>query len=233
VRDIDSLKREVIKKLEELSDPKVAEGIAKYGIKTSKIYGVSIPNLRKIAKEIGKNHRLALALWEINTRETRIIACLIDDPKEVTEEQLETWVSEFDNWEICDQCCSNLFEKTKYAYDKAIEWASRKEEFVKRAGFVLMARLALKGKKIEDNAFEDFFQIIKRESKDEREYVKKAISWALRQIGKRNLELNKRAIEVAKELLKIDSMSAQWIAREALKELTSERIQNKLRKSLS
>jgi len=155
---------------------------------------------------------------------------MIDEPNKVTEEQIEKWVKEFDYWEICDQCCSNLFEKTNFAYKKAVEWASRKEEFVKRAGFVLMARLALKGKNLEDRVFEEFFSIIKKEATDEREYVKKAISWALRQIGKRNLKLNKKAIDVANEILDIDSKSARWIAKDVLRELTSDKIQERLQR---
>lgn len=203
---------ELIRRLESLSDPSAVKGMAKYGITPEKAYGVPIPVLRKIAREIGVNHELSRKLWELNIRETRILASMIADPKKVTEEHMEKWVREFDYWEICDQCCINLFKKTRFAYKKAVEWSSRKEEFVKRAGFTLMACLAVSDKKASNEKFEEFLSIIKRESRDKRNYVKKAVNWALRQIGKRNPYLNKKAIETAKEILKIDSKTAKWIA---------------------
>ena len=189
---------DILRKLEALSDPKAVEGMAKYGITPGRTYGVSIPNLRKIAKEIGTNHELAQQLWESGSRETRILASMIDDPEMVTEEQMETWAKDFGYWEICDQCCQNLFGNTEFAYQKCIEWSSNEQEFVKRAGLVLMSRLAFKYEKAEDKQFEGFFAILKREATDNRNYVKKAVNWALRQIGKRNLNLNKMAIDTAR-----------------------------------
>ena len=221
---------EILKRLKILSNPKAAKGMARYGITPKKTYGVSIPNLRKIAKEIGVNHELALKLWEIDTRETRILASMIDDPKLVTESQMEEWVKDFDYWEICDQVCQNLFSKTEIAYKKAIEWSKREEEFVKRAGFALMAWLAFKDKNADDGKFEEFFPAIKWGSTDNRNYVKKAVSWALRQIGKRNKNLNEKAIKLAKEIQEMDSKAAKWVARDVLKELTSEKIQERLKK---
>ena len=135
--------KNIIKKLKSLSNTEAIIGMARYGITPENIYGVSIPNLRKIAKEIGISHKLTQQLWGTNIRETRILASMIEDLKVVTEGQIEGWVKEFDYWEICDQCCMNLFEKTRFAYKKAIEWSSKEKEFVKRAGFVLMARLAV------------------------------------------------------------------------------------------
>lgn len=220
--------KDIINKLESLSNPGVIAGMARYGITPENTYGVSIPNLRKIAKEIGISNKLAQQLWNTNIRETKILASMIDDPKMVTEEQIEGWVKEFNYWEICDQCCMNLFEKTNFAYKKAIEWSSREKEFVKRAGFVLMARLAVSDKKADDKRFEKFFPIIKREATDDRNYVKKAVNWALRQIGKRNLNLNGKAIKIAKEIQKMDSKIAKWIASDALRELTSDTVQKKL-----
>jgi len=220
----------IIEKLKSLSNPKAIEGMAKFGITPKRTFGVSIPNLRKIAKEIGINHSLATSLWQTNLRETMILASMIDDPELVTEEQMEDWVKGFDYWEICDQVCQNLFTYTKFAYQKAIEWSKRDEEFVKRAGFALMAWLAFKDKKAKDEQFEVFFPIIKRESTDNRLLVKKAVNWALRQIGKRNLNLNKKAIETAREIQKVDSKSAKWVASDAIRELTSEAIQERLRK---
>jgi len=221
---------EIVDKLKSLSDPKAVEGMAKFGITPKNAYGVSIPDLRKLAKKIGKNHNLALQLWGIDTRETRILASMIDEPDLVTEEQMESWAKEFDYWEICDQVCMNLFAYTKFAYGKALEWSKRKEEFVKRAWFALMAWLAFKDKKADDAKFEEFFMAIKEESTDDRTYVKKAVNWALRQIGKRNLDLNKKAIEVAREIQKKDSKTARWIARDALRELTSKKVQERLKK---
>jgi len=220
---------DILKKLESLSNPKAIEGMAKYGITPEKIYGVSIPNLRRIAKEIGTDHELAQQLWASGIRETRILASMIDNPEIVTEEQMERWVKDFDYWEICDQCCQNLFEKTKFGYQKAIEWSSNDKEFVKRAGFVLMARLAVKDKRAGDGQFERFLQIISREATDDRNFVKKAVNWALRQIGKRNLNLNQKAIETAKEIQKIDSRSAKWIASDAIRDLISKAAQERLR----
>jgi 3-methyladenine DNA glycosylase AlkD len=221
--------KNILKRLKALSNPKAIEGMAKFGITPKRTFGVSIPNLRKIAKEIGKDHELAQKLWELNIRETRILASMIADPKLLTEEQMENWVNEFDYWEICDQVCQNLFTYTKFAYQKAIEWSKRDEEFVKRAGFALMAWLAFKDKEAKDEQFEKFLPIIKREATDNRNFVKKAVNWALRQIGKRNLSLNKKAIKLARQIQKIDSKSAKWIAKDAIKELTSKAIQERLK----
>ena len=155
---------------------------------------------------------------------------MVDDPEVVTEEQMERWVKDFDSWDICDQCCSNLFDKTKLAYRKAVQWSGRNEEFVKRAGFVLMAVLAVHDKEMNDREFTKFLSIIRRKATDDRNFVKKAVNWALRQIGKRNLNLNGMAIKTAKEIREIDSRAAKWIASDALRELTSQAIQVKFYK---
>jgi len=220
---------DILERLKSLSDAKAVEGMAKYGITPGKAYGVSIPELRRIARKVGKDHGLAQRLWESDIRETQILASMIDEPETVTEAQMGSWVEEFDYWEICDQCCMNLFEKTKFAYRKAIEWSSNDREFIKRAGFVLMARLAVGDKKADDREFVEFLPIIKRESTDSRNFVKKAVNWALRQIGKRNLALNEMAIKTANEIQQMDSTSARWIASDALRELTGEAVQNRLR----
>lgn len=219
----------VLKKLNSLSDAKAVEGMAKYGITPDKTYGVSIPDLTRIAKEIGVDHGFAQRLWKMGIRETRILASMVDDPKMVTEEQMEKWVKDFDYWEICDQCCMKLFRKTRFAYRKCVEWSSDEREFVKRAGFVLMVCLAVSDKEADDKQFERFLPIIKKEASDNRNFVKKAVSWALRQIGKRNLSLNRKAIETAKEIQKIDSTAAKWIASDAIRELTSKTVQERLR----
>ncbi|MBD3180894.1 DNA alkylation repair protein [Candidatus Poribacteria bacterium] len=223
--------KDILEKLASLSNPGAVAGMERYGISTKyKAYGISIPNLRKMARKIGKDHSLALKLWASDIHEAKILASMIDEPKEVSESQLEKWVTGFDNWEICDQCCMNLFEDIDTAYQKCFEWSERSEEFVKRAGFVLMARLAVSDKKAEDCKFQQFFPVIKRESDDNRNYVKKAVNWALRQIGKRNRNLNKQAIKVAEEMLEIESQSAYWIASNTLKELNSQVVQERISK---
>jgi 3-methyladenine DNA glycosylase AlkD len=219
---------EIIYKLEELSNPKDIDGMARFGITPQRTYAVRIPELRKIAKRVGKDHRLAKKLWELDYRETKILACMIEDPKLVSSEQMDNWVMEFDFWEICDQCCMNLFRKTSFAYQKIFEWSTHEEEFVKRAAFTLIAVLAVHDKKASDSKFERFFPIIIRESTDDRNYVKKAVNWALRHIGKKNISLNKKAIEIALEIHDFDSKSARWIASDALRELKSEKVKKRL-----
>ncbi len=220
---------EILQRLKSLANPESVKGMARFGIKPGKVFGVSIPDLRRLAKQIGKNHILAGQLWLSGIHEARILAGMVDDPEQVTESQMERWAKDFDSWDLCDQCCSNLFDKTVFAYPKAIEWSERRQEFVKRAGFVLMAVLAVHDKAAEDDQFTQFFLIIKREARDERNFVKKAVNWALRQIGKRNRALNQAAIDVGKEIKTIDSRTARWIAGDALRELTSEKVKSRLR----
>ncbi len=221
---------EILKKLKSMSDSENREGMKRFGINIENAFGVRIWDLRKIAKEIGADHQLAADLWETKNHEAMLLACLIDDPKQVTEKQMESWVKDFDSWDICDICCSNLFDQTQWAYKKAFEWSEREEEYVKRAGFVLIAALSVHDKKAGDKEFEQFFPVIKREATDERNFVKKAVNWALRQIGKRNKQLNKKAIKEAEKIKKIDSRAAKWIASDALRELKSEKIQKRLNK---
>lgn len=218
----------IIVKLKSLSDPEAVKGMARFGINPENTYGVSVPNLRKMAKEIRIDHNLAEQLWASGIHEARILASMVDDPKLTTEEQMDTWARDFDSWDVCDQCCMNLFDKTEFAYQKAAEWSKREEEFIKRAGFALMATLAVHDKKATDEEFLRFMPMIKRESADRRNFVKKAVNWALRQIGKRNLNLNKMAISTAEEILEIDSKSARWIAADAIRELTGEAVQKRL-----
>lgn len=220
---------EIIKRLKAKANSENVKGMARFGINPDNTLGVSIPEIRKMAKDIGKNHKLALELWDSGIHEARLLAGFIDEVDKVSEMQMEKWVKDFDSWDVCDQVCSNLFDKTVFSYKKAMEWTERDEEFVKRAGFVLMAALSVHDKKESDGKFLRLLPIIKRESKDERNFVKKAVNWALRQIGKRNLRLNKAAINTAKEIQKINSKAAKWIASDAIKELTSAAIQVRLR----
>ena len=222
--------REVIKKLKSFSNPKNLAGMVRFGISSHNTLGVSMPIVRNIAKEIGRDHKLAQQLWNSGIHEARILAGLIDESDKVTNKQMEEWVTDFDSWDVCDQICFNLFDKTKFAEQKINEWSKREEEFVRRTGFALMASLALHDKQAEDKKFEKFFPIIKKYSIDERNFVRKAVNWALRQIGKRNLALNKKAIKTAREIQKIDAKSAKWIANNAIRELTSEAVQKRLKK---
>jgi len=221
---------EIISYLRKKGNPKDVEGMAKYGISAKYVFGVRMPILRDLAKKIGKNHELALKLWNTEIREARILATLIAEPEKTSEEQMEQWVLDFDSWEICDQCCANLFIHTPFAYEKALEWSKREEEFVKRAGFSLMAYIAMRDKKAPSHLFDSFLERIKEESIDGRNYVKKAVNWALRQIGKRNSELHKKAIVTANKILQINEKSAKWIAKDALNELKSEKILKKIYK---
>ena len=219
---------EVLKQLESMADPAAVAGMAKFAVGGQHTLGISIPTLRQMAKEIGKNHDLAQQLWTSGIHEARLLATMIDLPKQVTEEQMETWAKDFDSWDVCDQCCLNLFRQTPFAQQKVVEWSSRPEEFVKRASFALMATLAVHDKKAADEVFMAYLSLIKRESVDERNFVKKAVNWALRQIGKRNRNLNQHAIETAQEIQQMDSKSARWIAADALRELTGDKVQQRL-----
>ncbi|TFG35821.1 MAG: DNA alkylation repair protein [Parcubacteria group bacterium] len=214
---------QIIKKLKSHSNPKNVEGMERFGINPHNTLGVSMPLLRRTAKEIGKDHELAQGLWNSGIHEAKILAALIDDPKLVNSKQMEKWVRDFDSWDVCDQTCMNLFDKTPFAYQKALKWAKEKKEFVRRAGFVLMATLSVHDKKAKDKDFIKFFPLIKKFSTDERNFVRKADNWALRQIGKRNHSLNKKAIRLAEEIQKIDSKSARWIAGDAIRELKAKR----------
>lgn len=210
------------------ANPEAVQGMARYGINPHHNYGVSVAELRKLAREIGRDHELALRLWDAGIHETRLLATIIDEPKKVTGEQMEAWVNDFDSWDICDQCCNNLFHKTPLAYDKAFAWSQREAEFVRRAGFVLMTTLAVHDKKQDDAVFLRFLPLVKSGASDERNFVKKAVNWVLRQIGKRNPALNRAAIALATEIQAMDSAAARWIARDALRELTSPAVQQRL-----
>ena len=222
--------KEIIENLESLANPANVAGMARYGISSASTLGVPMPALRKMAKEIGSRHDLAEELWRSGIHEARILAALIDDPGEVTDEQMERWVPDIDSWDVCDQLCSNLFSRTNLAFTKAATWSGRPETFVKRAGFVLMACLAVHDKKADDACFAAFFPLILRESVDDRNFVKKAVNWSLRQIGKRNLVLNGLAVATARKISEIDAKSARWIAADAIRELTDEKAWYRWRK---
>ena len=223
-----TLAEQIIAALNNLANPANVAGMARFGIKAENTLGVTMPVLREMAKPYRNNHELALELWQSGIHEARIMASLVDNPKEVTIEQMETWTAEFDSWDVCDQVCSNLWEKTPYAYDKAIEWSRREDEFVKRAGFVLMARSVVGRKNPSPAQMAVIFAEIERGSTDKRNFVKKAVNWALRQIGKSSIELNRMAIETAERIARIDSPPARWTAADALRELKSGTVQQRL-----
>ena len=219
---------EVVAELKRYESPANREGMSKFGINTRSALGVEVNVLRKMAKDIGKDQALSQQLWDTGIHEARILATIVADPSRVTSEQMDDWVNDLDSWDLCDQCCGDLLTKVPFAYQKCIEWSSGEKEFVKRAGFVLMARLAVRDKKAEDGRFSAFLPIIEREAGDERNMVKKAVNWALRQIGKRNSHLNELAIQTAREMIGKDSKSARWIASDAIRELKSPAVQRRL-----
>lgn len=214
----------VIGILKRKENPGNLAGMARYGINTEKAFGISMPVLRDIAKTIGKNHELATGLWKTGFHEARIIAALIDEPKKVTIFQMNDWVNDFNSWDVCDQTCSSLFDKTPFAYEMAHSWSREKKEYVKRAGFVMMAALAVHDKKAPDEKLLQFLPVIERESTDERNFVKKAVNWALRQIGKRSAFLHQHAIITAQKIAEQDSKTARWIASDAIRELNDQKI---------
>ncbi len=194
-------------------------GMARYGINVEHALGVPMPVLRKLGKKVGRDHALALELWASGVHEVRILATLVDDPARVTQRQMERWARQFDSWDVCDQTCQNLFRYTPFAFDKAAEWARAKPEFVRRAGFALMAGLAVKAKAARDAQFEAFLPLIEEMAGDDRNFVKKAVNWALRQIGKRSPRLRTKAVAAAVRIRRQDSRPARWIASDALREL--------------
>ena len=221
---------DVIVKLKSRARPEHLEKMAKYGIPIEQRLCIPVPDLRKLAKEIGTDHKLAMGLWRTGIGEARMLAAMIDDPDKLTEEQMEDWVKDIDSWDICDQVCMDLFRKNQLAWEKILDWSKREEEFVKRTAFSLIASLALHDKRAADEKFHELLPTIVREAVDERNFVKKGVNWALRNIGKRNLNLNKTAVNTAKEIQRLDSKAARWIASDAIRELESDAIQNRLRK---
>ena len=219
---------DITKELNAKARPDQLAGMARYGMAIEKRLGVSIPEIRKTAKKIGKSHDLALELWNTGISDAMILASLIAEPTKLTEEQMEKWVNDFNSWDVCDQVCNNLFVNHPLVWKKISDWSQRKEVFVKRAAFALLSSLAVHAKESPDETFIEFLWVIKREATDNRNFVKKAVNWALRNIGKRNPDLNRAAIQVAKEIQQIDSKASRWIASNALRELESDMVQKRL-----
>jgi 3-methyladenine DNA glycosylase AlkD len=221
---------EVIDELKKLGDPAIIAGMKRFAVPTENALGISASKLRSLAKRIGKNQELSLGLWKTGIMEARVLAALIGDPEKVTRRQMEKWVKDFDSWAVCDACCGVLFVRTSYALDAAFRWCRSEKEFVKRAGFVMMAESAIHLKSLSDKEFLPMLKEIRGGAADERNFVRKAVNWALRQIGKRNPRLNQRAVAEGERIRKIDSSSARWIAADALRELRSVQVQRRLQK---
>jgi 3-methyladenine DNA glycosylase AlkD len=218
----------VLAELHAHAEPSRLEGMARVGIRTERALGVSIPGLRSLAKRIGVDHRIASELWATGIHEARILASMIEDPGALTEDDMDLWAGDFDSWDVCDQVCGNLFDRTPFAYAKAFSWSDREPEFVKRAAFSLMACLAVRDRDARDADLASFLPVIERAATDDRNAVKKGVNWALRQIGKRSPGLNRRAVAVARRLRASESRSARWIGSDAVRELTSEPVQRRL-----
>jgi 3-methyladenine DNA glycosylase AlkD len=221
--------KQVMAKLQSFARPDQLDGMARFGIVGEGRLGVSIPQLRKLAKENGKDHMLALELWRSGIPDARILAAMVDEPEKLSARQMDEWVCGFNSWDICDQVCMNLFDKNPMAWRKIREWSKRDEEFVKRASYTLIACLAWHDRSAGDDQFLSLLPVIRRGARDERNYVKKAVSWALRHIGKRNPRLNRSAIAEAAIIAKLDSRAARWVASDALRELRSDAVRRRLK----
>jgi 3-methyladenine DNA glycosylase AlkD len=221
--------RGVLTELRALADPARLPGMARVGINVERAIGVAIPHLKKLGRRLGPDHGLALDLWSTGIHEARILASIVDDPPAVTREQMDAWVTDFDSWDLCDQVVGNLFDRTSFSVPAARAWTKRDEEFVKRAGFTLIATRAVHDRTAPDRAFTTWFPTIRRGATDDRNYVRKAVSWALRQIGKRNLALNAAAIAQAETLAASTVTSVRWVGRDALRELRLDETQRRLR----
>lgn len=219
---------DILARLWDLASPVNVAGMARYGMSVNERLGVPVPEMRRIAKAAGKDHAAALQLWDTGIAEARIVASMVAVPAQLTEEQMDAWVKDFDSWDVCDQVCMNLFEKSPLARRKIVEWASREEEFVKRASFALLACVAWHDRRATDEELIAFLPLVAQAASDERNFVKKAVNWALRTIGKRDRALNRAAIQAAREIQRLDSKAARWIAADALRELESAKVQERL-----
>ena len=229
MRDTVRATRDVLRMLEDMGDPSRVAGMARYGIRTDRAVGVTVTELRRLARDLRPDHELAAALWTSGVHEARILASLVDDPALVTESQMDAWVSALDSWDVCDAVCGNLFDRTPFALDKAVEWSGRGPEFEKRAGFALIACAAVHRKDLPDRACAALLPTIRDRSPDDRNYVKKAVSWALRSIGKRSTGLNAKAIRTAEQIGRMDARASRWVARDALRELGSDGVRSRLK----
>jgi 3-methyladenine DNA glycosylase AlkD len=227
-RNTDEDVRAAMSALKRMSTRRDRENLGRFGIAASKAFGVSMANLQVLARRFGRDHELAAALWATGWYEARMLATLIDEPARVTPAQMDRWCRDFDNWGICDTACFLLFDRTPHAWRKVAEWCVRREEFVKRAGFALLASLALHDKTAADEPFLEGLRLVEPAAADERNFVKKGISWALRSVGRRNVALNAAAVTVARRLSMSEDAGARWVGKGALRELTSPAVKGKL-----
>jgi 3-methyladenine DNA glycosylase AlkD len=223
-------KTAVLRELKGLADPKVRAKMEYFGVRVPKAHGISAPVLHQFARHIGKDHQLARQLWRTGIHEARILATLIGESEKVTAAEMDRWARDFDSWDVVDAVCCYLYAQTTHAWSKAKAWSRRREDFVKRASFSLIAYLSYKEKEAADGRFVRFLRVIEREAHDERNFVKKAVNWALRNIGKRNKRLNREAIHAAERIRRQGSRSARWIAADALRELKSPAVQRRLQR---
>lgn len=220
--------REVLASLERRGTKRTRDGMARYGIQAEKAFGVSVATIQQIARSIGRDHDLAIRLWKTGWYEARMLCAFVDDPTLVTRAQMDSWARDFDNWAICDTVCFHLFDRTPHAWVKVAQWSKRRDEFVKRAAFALLAGLALHDKRAPDEPFLRSLAFIENASSDERNFVKKGVSWALRVVGRRNQALNEAAVETARRLTASAEPTARWVGKGALRELTSPAVRRKL-----
>ncbi|MEK6283025.1 MAG: DNA alkylation repair protein [Acidobacteriota bacterium] len=222
-------KNEVLKWLERKGSRRYVEGMARYGIQTDRrVFGVSMGTMQSLAKKLGKDHALAIDLWKSGSYEGQMLAALVDDPGSVTRRQMNAWAADFDNWATCDTACFHLFDRTPFAWEKAAQWSTSPREFVKRAAFALMASLTVHDKAAPDSQFLALLPLIEKGAHDERNFVKKAVNWALRSIGKRSLALNAAAVASARRLAQSEEAACRWVGKDALRELTSPKVQARL-----
>jgi 3-methyladenine DNA glycosylase AlkD len=220
--------RDALTRLERASTRRDRDNLVRFGINATQAFGVSVANVQALAKRLGRSHELAAALWKTRWYEARLLTSFVDEPARVTPAQMDRWARDFDNWGICDTVCFHLFDRTPYAWAKVEAWHDRREEFVKRAAFALLASLAVHDKKAGDERFLSVLPLIERAATDDRNFVKKAVSWALRVIGRRNAVLNAAALDVARRLAASDEPAARWVGRDSVRELTSALVQRKI-----
>ena len=221
-------KDEVLKWLERRGTRRTVEGLPRYGIEAARAFGVTMGTLLALRKRLGKDQALSVALWESGWYEARLLAALVGDPQRVTRRQMNAWAASFENWGDCDTVCFHLFDRTPFAWEKARQWSASPREFVKRGAFALMACLALHDKAAPDKNFLGLLPLIEKGAHDERNFVKKGVSWALRAIGRRNLVLNAAALAAARRLAQSEEAACRWVGKDALRELTSSKVRAQL-----
>jgi len=210
----------VLATLKKLADKKTREEMGtRYGIHTKKAFGIPMAKMLKLSKELGRSHELALALWKTGWYEARMVACMVDEPGRVTPKQMDQWCKDFDNWGICDTVCFKLFDQVPMALEKAAKWAKSKEEFVKRGGFALLACVALHNKSLPDKPFLELLPLVETGAADERNFVKKGVSWALRGMAMRSAELRAEVLALSEQLAASDEAGKRWVGKDVLRQV--------------